>query len=478
MNIPVRGKGGSVKRVSLSAEANEVERPQAHRKPRKTRDYIAHRDYGTRGCEQDKEIIRFGRTKVTLYRRGDLESGSWFFRMHLKEEGRHFRKSLRTTDKSEALSRLHDEVISLLAKVQSGQRILAVSIKDLLRRYRKHLDEEVQAGQIAANTRKLNYYRVVTGTKFMSEVLPAGLDTKVSALDGEIFKGYLAWRVAQRAAKHVGATIRRDVMRDELLAIRKMFLYARKEKLCTEKTIPVWDFVVEREAPIRRRMTREDYSSVNRCLRTWASEGRDERDSYHRSIVRAIFLVISNSGMRSGEVFGLKNNDLEIHRTANECIITIRPETTKVRRGRKIVLGASLGGRLEDTKPINYLIRWIDEWQRHKEPTDHVFAPYETGAKSVRGTYYHHYQALRTELEKISLEWFDTYHCRHFWITNRLLAEEPIHLVAKAAGTSTGEIEKTYSHVLTEMSTRRFGRKQVVYTEDGSWNIVLTNANL
>lgn len=464
-----------MKRVSFKAQADEAEPSSAPSKQRKPRTYIAQRDYGTRGCEQDKDVIRFGKTKVTLYRRGDLESGSWFFRIHLKDERRHYRKSLRTTNKSEALERLHDEVIALLAKVQSGQRILAVSVKDLLRRYRNHLDDEVQAGQIAANTGKLNYYRVMTGTKFMTAVLPAGLDTKVSALDGEIFKGYLGWRVAHRAAKHEGATIRRDVMRDELLSIRKMFLYARKERLCTDKSIPVWDFVVEREAPIRKRMTREDYSAVNRCLRAWAQDGKDERDAYHRSVVRAIFLVISNSGMRSGEVFGLRNNDLQIHRTANECIITIRPETTKVRRGRKIVLGVSLGGRVEDTKPINYLLRWIDEWQRHKEPTEYVFAPYEMGTKSVRSVYYHHYQALRTELEKIGLEWFDTYHCRHFWITNRLLAEEPIHLVAKAAGTSTGEIEKTYSHVLTEMSTRRFGRKQVVYTDDGSWDIVQTD---
>ena len=53
-----------------------------------------------------------------------------------------------------------------------------------------------------------------------------------------------------------------------------------------------------------------------------------------------------------------------------------------------------------------------------------------------------------------------------------MLAEEPIHFVAKAAGISTGEIEKTYSRSLTELATRRFGRKQVTYEKDGSWNAI------
>jgi hypothetical protein len=55
--------------------------------------------------------------------------------VHLKEEGRHYRKSLKTTDLDEAISRAHSEVIDVLAKVKSGERILALSLKDLVRRF-------------------------------------------------------------------------------------------------------------------------------------------------------------------------------------------------------------------------------------------------------------------------------------------------------------------------------------------------------
>jgi integrase len=171
-------------------------------------------------------------------------------------------------------------------------------------------------------------------------------------------------------------------------------------------------------------------------------------------------------------VFGLRNCDVDARATTAECVLTIRPETSKFRKGRRITLSASSGGRVKDTTRINYLIRRIDEYQRHRDPNDFVLSGFDKGSISARDTYYHAYKQLRKRLAEIDLDWFDTYHCRHFWITNRLLAEEPIHLVAKAAGTSVSEIESTYSHVLTELSTRRVNNKRVIYQPDGSWDVV------
>lgn len=435
-------------------------------KPKKS--YRADLEYGSRGYEADKEVVPFGGVKVTLYRRSDIAGSGWFFRLHIKEERRNYRKSLKTTSLAEAKEKLPGEVIAILARLQTGQRLLSIRLKDLLRRYRLHLQEQVSNGQITANTERLNHYRLVHASKFLTETLLAGMDTQLSALQGAVFKDYLGWR--QKAKP----TIRRDVVRDELLSIRKMFLYAKRERLCTESAIPEWDFIVEKEGPKRQRMTQKNYTDVVNLMRGWVAEADSEKGAYHRRLLQHIFLVIANSGMRSGEVFGLKNRDVEVMRNAAECVVTIRAETSKVKKSRRIVIGPSHGGRTRDTKPINYMIRWIDEHQRHREPTHHVFAPFNQSKKgdgSAREVYYKEYQKLREKLKEIGLEWFDTYHCRHFWITNRLLAEEPIHIVAKAAGTSTSEIEKTYSHVLTEMATRQFGKKRLVYDSEGGYEV-------
>ena len=191
--------------------------------------------------------------------------------------------------------------------------------------------------ELARTTMRLNLYRVAHGCEFLETVYEAeSWPTKVSAIDGAVFDRYLKWRVEKRATKYTGATIRRDVIRDELLSIRKMFLYAKKEKLCAEKSVPHWDFVIEKEAPARRRMTQRNYTDVTNTIRSWVREAKNEKDLYHRRMLHSIFLLISNSGMRSGEVFGLRNRDVDVRASKAECVLTIRPETSKVRKGRRI----------------------------------------------------------------------------------------------------------------------------------------------
>ncbi len=451
-------------------------------KARKSRRGAARAAYGTRGAVRDKETVPFGAYRASIYRRADVGSSSYFMRLYLKDEGRYYRKSLGTKDRREARERATTELVQLLAKLQTGQRILAISLADLKRRFAIEQGKRVSDGRLAANTQRAHHYRIENGIKFLREKLQKDniLDTRLSAIDGSVFRDYLAWRLEGAAAAN--RTVRRDVVRDELLTIRQMFLYAKKERWCTDKTVPNWDFTVEKEPPSRERMTQRNYTDVINVLRSWAAEAKSEKDVYNRRMLQHFILLISNTGMRSGEAFGLKNRDIEMHRTRQECVITIRPETSKVRRGRKIVLLASVGGRVENTKPINYLIRWIDQYQRHKKPSDFVFATYANKGRknpasgsvlhpTAGDVIYKGYGALRKKLADLQLDWFDPYHCRHFYITNRLLAEEPIHIVAKVCGTSVKEIEATYSHVLTEIASRNFGKKRVVYDKEGGYGV-------
>jgi integrase len=421
--------------------------------------------------QTDTESIAVGPYKGTLYRRADLSKSSWFFRIYLKEEGRHFRKSLKTGDLQAARELATNEVIQILAKVKSGERILAVSLADLRRRFSLHQQTLVEQGQLAKNTLDNHGTRLNHGINFLKH---KGKDpqTRISSLNGEIWNDYLEWRFAEAQSR--GKTIRRDVVRDELLTIRKMFLYANKEKLCTEKVIPKWSFQVEKEGPKRQRMTQRNYADFLGCIYNWIKGAKNDREKYNRVLLRHFVLIVANSGMRSGELFGLKNKDVEVRPKANECLINIRPETSKVRQGRQISIHASYGGNVKRADPTNYLIRWMTDYQKFKEPGDYVFSTMDNGKQDARDVYYHNYKRLRVRLKELGIGWFDTYHCRHFWVTNRLLASEPIHLVAKAAGTSVAEIESTYSHVLGEIATKQFSKRQVQYDDEGGFVVVNT----
>jgi len=390
-----------------------------------------------------RHVLTFGRHRVTLYRRTDVHNSSWFFSLHLREEDRKYRKSLKTDSLDEAKSLAGTEVINILAKVQSGQRILALSLKDLLKRFSTAMEEHVKQGQLSSNTWSNHKSRINNGLRFLATKYRSGLEAKVTDVDGKVFHDYLAWRIETKKRD----TIRRDVVRDELLIIRKMFLWAQKEKLCGEKSIPNWDFIVEKEGPKRERINITNFKDFFNVVTMWTKEAQGIDQIYNRAMLMHICALVSISGLRSGEVFGLLNSDLE--RRRDECLIKIRAETSKVKRDRQIVV------------PTLALDHWLAR-RRYKEPGDFLFSPHHNGSISGRDTFYHQYKSLRARLKEIELDWFDLYHCRHWWVTTRLLAEEPIHLVARAAGTSVKEIESTYSHVMTELTTKKFNQKKVV----------------
>jgi hypothetical protein len=405
--------------------------------------------------------IPFGGTRGAIYRRTDIANSSWFFRIHLKKEKRYYRVSLKTRNRAEALENAERVMRQVFTKVDTGQSVMAISLElgELVRAFRQHLANQVQTGQLRGRTETMQRYRVQIGLDFLKNKYPDGLRTRVSEIDGEVFKGYLSWRQAAVAAKRKNGTIRRDVVRDELIVVRKMFRYGLLQKLCTAKQLPVWDFAIEKNPPIRRRVGNDDIQSLMDVMAEWNSEPAVPAEEYHRFLVMCVVLLVEGSGLRSGEVFGLKNKFVE-PLGPRQLRVTVKAETSKVGRERVI--------RVDDPFLIEF---WIEKYQRFHDPDDYFFSPYKSGNVSARDVFYHAYRALRERLKKLDLQWLDLYHCRHWYITQRLMAKESIHLVAKAVGTSVAQIEKTYSNVLTEQITEKFSETEVVFDKFGRFKI-------
>jgi hypothetical protein len=98
---------------------------------------------------------------------------------------------------------------------------------------------------------------------------------------------------------------------------QKMFHFAR----CTDRAIPTWDLVAERERQVRL--------------------------------------------------------------SASECLVTIRPEISKVRKSRQIRVIASTVGRSNGAYRVNYLCHRLANYQRHEGPGDLAFSPYDDGRKGA-----------------------------------------------------------------------------------------------
>ena len=411
--------------------------------------------YGTRGAEINKRELAIGKTKVTLYQRKDNGSPCWYFKMRVKGERQYFKRSLKTTSFTEAKELAEEKVIELLGAIKAGDKIVSPTLQEIFRQYRKHLEDSVRRGQRRTSTINNLFSRLNTGQRFIAAKFPSGMNTKVGTLDGTVFDEYLVWREAEVHGKTKNqATL--SMIRDELIVIRAAFKWANSQKLAPTKSIPVWTPFKSPEVR-RQRFTRTDYNKVTSILTAWARKKiKDEKQRYYTQMVRHGFLVIANTGLRSGELFGLRNSDMEVDPEKQEVKIRVRAETTKVKQERRVVLAAvEPTGKGEGSTSVNYLIRWLNEHQLHKDRKHFVFSDYDDGLSSGRERFYDSYKNhFRPRLKKHGLEKFDLYHCRHMFITFRLEADQNIYKIAKATGTSLTQIEKTYSHLLAEQASR------------------------
>ena len=273
------------------------------------------------GFYAQRVVQRLGGRRITLYRRNDIADSSWFCCLYLREEKKQYRISLKTDDKNEAQRKAANLSSSTYwAESRMAKQCSRRHWKQVYQSYKEEQARLVEQEQIAHKTRLLQGYRIKLGLEFIKSQYPTGVSTKISALDGTLFREYLTWRRAKRAAKGAGKTIRLDVVRDELLSIRKMFLFARNQKLCAERNIPTWDFVVEKDSPKRRRVTQENYNGFLRCVKSWKSKAKNPKERYHREMLFHFALVVAHTGLRTGELMGLKNRDVQIREAVGKRI--------------------------------------------------------------------------------------------------------------------------------------------------------------
>src|SRR5262249_23677257 len=146
-----------------------------------------------------------------------------------------------------------------------------------------------------------------------------------------------------------------------------------------------------------------------------------------------VFETITLGGFRTGEILQLKLKDVETQ--GEELIVTVQPETSKVRKTRQVPLLHSAA---------KYLGEWI---QAHPNltPDDYVFKT-DKRMKNPRKNFYKQFGLLRKEvLIPAGLGDLEAYHGRHHRITTWLYMGHSVHDIHKLTGTSIAEIEKTYS---------------------------------
>jgi integrase len=400
-------------------------------------------------------LPRFGEHRVTLYRRTDVGESHWHMRVYLKSEGRYFRKGLGTHDPNEAQKLAQHELIRLLTRLEAGQTILSPSIAKLIQDYMKVLEEQLKHKEMRPPTYKNATHRINLGRDFLVAKLKSGLQTKLSTLDGSIFDGYLAWR------KQSNPEIRRDVVHQELLVIKRMFSWAVKKRMAGEKTIPQWEFKVEAEKAKRADIGIEDFFNVLVHADKWRLQETTMKQGYYRNLMFHVLAVMFNSGLRTGEVLHMKRADVGKLYDGLLCDVKIHGTNTKRKQTRSITIGGLLSGPSDAFRNHNWLWDWMARHAQHKNPDDYVFAA--TDGRYVENAFFKTYGQFREYLKQFNFGHITAYHARHAFISDRLRAGVPPIIIAAHCGTSIRMISQTYSHITGLEASKEIAKKPYVY---------------
>jgi len=215
-------------------------------------------------------------------------------------------------------------------------------------------------------------------------------------------------------------------------------------------------------------LTIEQYEKFWRfMLYRWIKEaGVKEVERQKRIIFYNIIGILYNTGLRPKELLGLRINEITNNEADNKELqkthlkLLVRRENSKTGRSRVVV--APIRKRVERIKaaykslgaehlPQDYLIFVYNSKDRRQYTRQAIYQRLQevltqSGLK----------EELEAEGKKVSL-----YSSRHAYITWRLrYGNTPIHLLAKAAGTSVEKIEKTYGHIEVEKQTEILTRNQ------------------
>ena len=386
------------------------------------------------------------------------------FRMYVKDEQKHYRKSLKTSNLETALIRGRELGMELSTNVKQGKRVFGQSIEEAVELYLDDRKTDVDSGLIV----KGRWSAISTQLKHFVEIV--GRRTKVSELDrGSLFE-YSRLRKAI-ANKKTGKTVTDTTVANEQSTINHMMKFLNRKDI---SHFDLFDFkkIKIRQDDIGKRDTfkLEEYDKLVRFMRSYVADKncKDENEKLERMIIRDYVLISSNSCMRVGELRQLTWGDVTRIETIFDdkekehylAHINVRAETSKVKTKRKIICR---GGE--------YFER-LKKRQRFTSSEHLVFTSVNGTSGLSSQKWAKHWRALMTGIGISLKEWKDDrnltwYSLRHFGITMRVMSNVNILDIAKLAGTSVNHIENTYLKYKEE-SMRTQAMKSFSINKDGT----------
>ena len=388
--------------------------------------------------------------EAVVYKRGEY----WQMRMWLGKEKKYARFSLRTRNRDTAIDKAKKYYHELMAQQLAGKTYFSKTTKQGVEEYLKQRALDVEAELIV----KGRYGTIKTHLEHWLDFI--GRDTKLKELERTDCENYLHSRTKTKKKINVSQT----TVANEQSTINATlsWLYRRNETY-----IEAFDFKplkrIDRgdEALRRSTFTDEEVIVIKQELEKYITEakGNVDEEGNMSKVINGYYLLISIiTGLRRGEQLQLKWSDIKwleknVKGQAEDDIyslvkITVRAETTKVRKTRHFVV--------KDWEYFDELFkllqpRYVKANKENKKikafGDTFVFSANGMSMLTPRAIGYHFDKMVElAEIKDTDTRDLVPYSFRHYFITDRINRGATPTQVAETCGTSTAQIEKTYYH--------------------------------
>ena len=374
--------------------------------------------------------------RIVLYKRDDVKNPKWQARLKVPGSTGYKIISTKSSDLREAERFALDLYEQLYFKVKQGGSINTPTFKQVFDEWRikaNNYSSTRSGGSWSTTIERLESYAVV----YFGQ-------RQIDSLTRVDFEDYWEWR--KRNYKRTPPTP--NTLRRERTCLLPVFRYAVDRRYIA--TIP--DIPVVKELKRRRpTFTINEYRKFTRTMREWVKDAVGTSVWKNRFVAQQYFLILANTGMRIGELRGLRWGDLR---------------TVDTEDGKRLI--GFVTGKTGQREVVfqegaeDYVKRLYD---MHVEETTHAPLNDEyvicLGDGEPVGSFKKSFLSIM-EFADIPIEKDGInrtiYSFRHFYATQRLSNNTSPFLLAKQMGTSIDMLERFYGQTVTSALAAEISR--------------------
>ena len=422
---------------------------------------------------QDKELI-YDDESSFIFKRGDTKGGWYYLRIYDPSSKTPFIKSLKTKDRIKAIASARTIYQDIKGKIERGDRLRTITTEELVKLYlekeSKKITDIPKEGITSGRFRIKNYYLGI----WLDYIAELGLsNTPINKIRPERSREFAYWFKKRPRQNNPSdkTPYSINMINSCISEIKRMYKQvAVRDRYIGLDQIPEIDRL--REAPdksgARDVFSIDEYNQFWKyCINKYIKEkGISKVEKQKRIIFYNAVGILMNSGLRPKELLGLKINEITFlpndteDQKAERMKITIRRTNSKTGIGRVCV--CPITERVKRIKQA-YKALGVDQM-----PTDYLLM---NPSSPSRRTYTRELisNRLRAVLALSGIQQqldennkrINLYSARHTYITWRLrYGNTPIHLLARAVGTSVDLIQQRYSHIKVEQQADLLTRAQ------------------